>query len=179
MPYTGIVLAFLAFHAAAFLILLGHWVAAAGMFPKATRAFAEQYDRRPLRAVLVGVFTYGPLIVLLLQSAKIPNAGIRVVIVVAGFAALLVALIGSAGLALRVGRNLCSEADTWRQALRGGVMLALVFITPLLGSFFLLHVGLASGFGAFLLARPWKSQTPPIPVPVPAEAPTAAVPSLS
>jgi hypothetical protein len=177
MPYTGIVLAFLAFHAAAFLILLGHWVAAAGMFPQATRAFTEQYDRRPLRAVLLGVFTYGPLIVLLLNSAKIPNAAIRIVIVVAGFTALLIAFIGSTGLALRIGRNLCAEADTWRQALRGGVMLALVFITPLLGSFFLLHVGLASGFGVFLLARPWKAKAPPLPVEVPG--PASAIPSLS
>jgi len=68
MPYTGIVLAILAFHAAAFLILLGHWVAAAGMFPQATKAFADQYELRPLRAVLLGVVTYGPLFLLLLQT---------------------------------------------------------------------------------------------------------------
>jgi hypothetical protein len=179
MPYTGIVLAFLAVHAAAFLILLGHWVAAAGMFPRATRAFAEQYDRRPLRAVLLGVFTYGPLFLLLLQSAKIPNAGVRILIVVAGLSALLIAFIGSAGLALRIGRNLCADADTWRQALRGGVMLALVFITPLLGSLFLLHIGLASGFGAFLLARPWKSKTPPQSVEAPVPESTTAIPSLT
>ncbi len=179
MPYTGIVLAFLAFHAAAFLILLGHWVAAAGLFPQSTRAFAEQYGQRPLRAILLGVFTYGPIFLLLLQSAKIPNAAIRVVIVIAGFAALLIAFIGSAGLALHIGRNLCAEADPWRQSLRGSVMLALVFITPLLGSFFLLHVGLASGFGAFLLARPWKAKTPPLPAEAPAPAPTSAIPSLS
>jgi hypothetical protein len=179
MPYTGIVLFVLALHAAAFLILLGHWVAAAGMFPQATKDFAAVYDRRPLRAVLLGVFTYGPLFLLLLQSAKIPNAAIRVIIVVAGFAALLLALIGSAGLAWRIGRNLCAGMDTWRQVLRGGVMLALVLITPLLGSLFLLHVCLASGFGAFLLARPWRSQALPQPAEAPASAPIPAIPSLS
>jgi hypothetical protein len=177
MPYTGIVLAFLAAHAAVFLILLGHWVAAAGMFPRATKAFAEQYDRRPLRAVLVGVFTYGPLFLLLLQNGKIPNAAVRIVIVVAGFIALLIALIGSAGLALRVGRNLCADTDTWQQALRGGVMLALVFITPLLGWAFLLHIGLASGFGAVLLAQPWRSKVSPQQAGTPAA--VIAVPSLS
>ena len=52
---------------------------------------------------------------------------------------------------MRIGRNLCAGADTWQQALRGGVMLALVFITPLLGWFVVLPLGLASGFGAFLL----------------------------
>ena len=41
-----------------------------------------------------------------------------------------------------------------------GVMLALVFVTPFLGWGFLLHAGLASGFGAFLLAKPWRSASP-------------------
>jgi len=44
MPYTGVVLTFVAIHAAAFLILLGYWVAAAGMFPQATNSFAEIYS---------------------------------------------------------------------------------------------------------------------------------------
>jgi hypothetical protein len=56
-----------------------------------------------------------------------------------------------------IGRNLCANASRWEQSLRGGVMLGLVFITPFLGWGFLLHAGLASGFGAFLLAKPWKS----------------------
>jgi hypothetical protein len=170
MPYTGIVLAILAVHAAAFLILIGHWLVAAGMFPQATRAFATEYERRPIRAALLGIVTYGPLFVLFLNTAKIPNGAVRLLVLVTGLSALLIAFIGSAGLALRIGRNLCADADTWRQGLRGGVMLALVFITPFLGWAFLLHIGLASGFGAFLLARPWKSHPPELPVapPVPA-----------
>src|SRR5262245_30243632 len=107
MPYTGIVLTIVALHAAAFLILLGHWLVAAGLFPQASQSFADQYGRRPIRAVLVGVFTYGPLFLLLLNSGKIPNPLLRLVGIVAGFTALLIAFAGTAGLALRIGRNLC------------------------------------------------------------------------
>jgi len=182
MPYTGIVLTFVAVHAAAFLILLGYWVASAGMFPQASRAFAEVYDRRPIRATLVGIFTYGPLILLFLQNAKIHNAGLRGLAVISAVVGLLIALIGSAGLALRIGRNLSAAVEPWRQVLRGSVVLALVFITPLLGSFFLLHIGLASGFGAFLLARPWKSgaATQPViaPPPVPVTPPSPTIPPV-
>ena len=156
--YTGVVLTIVALHGAAFLILLGHWLVAAGLFPAATRAFQQQYDSRPVRAVLLGIFTYGPLFLLLLNSAKIGNGVARAVVVFLGFFAILLALVGTAGLALRIGRNLGGESTTWQQGLRGGVMLALVFITPALGSLFLMHIGLASGFGAFLLARPWKSR---------------------
>jgi hypothetical protein len=157
MPYTGIVLTIVSLHGAAFLILLSHWLVAAGLFPKATEQFAQQYGARPIRALLVGVFTFGPLLLLLLNSAKIPGAGIRLLVVIAGALAILIALVGSAGLALRIGRNLSGEASRWQQCLRGGVMLALVFITPVIGWVLLLAVGLASGFGAFLLSRPWKS----------------------
>jgi hypothetical protein len=179
MPYTGIVLAILAAHAAVFLILLGHWVVAAGMFPQAARTFADIYDRRPLRATLVGILTYGPLFVLFLQNAKIHNGPLRVLVFVGSFAALLIALVGSAGLALRIGRNLCAGGDTWQQVLRGGVMLALVFITPLLGWLFVLPLGLASGFGAFLLAKPWKSRMAVAPVEVNVPSSVPAIPSLS
>jgi hypothetical protein len=175
MPYTGIVLAILAAHAAVFLILLGHWVASTGMFPQAARSFARIYDERPIRATLVGIFTYGPLLILFTQNSKLPGGLLRLIAVMGGFAALLIALIGSAGLALRIGRNLCAGGDAWQQALRGGVMLALVFITPVLGSLFLLHIGLASGFGAFLLAKPWKSAVLPASIPPP----ISAVPVLS
>ena len=158
MPYTGIVLTIVALHAAAFLILLGHWLVAVGLFPTATKACATRYDRTPVRAIFLGVFTYGPLLLILLNSASIPIPALRVAAIGIGLAAILVALLGSAGLALRIGRNLCgTKATPWQQGLRGGIMLALVFITPALGSLFLLHVGLASGFGAFLLSRPWRS----------------------
>ena len=158
--YTGVVLTIAALHGAAFLILLGHWLVAAGLFPRATQALQEQYDKRPIRAVLLGVFTYGPLFLLLLNSANIGSGLVRAVVVFLGFFAILIALVGTAGLALRIGRNLGGESTLWQKGLRGGVMLALVFITPALGSLFLMHVGLASGFGAFLLARPWKSREP-------------------
>lgn len=168
MPYTGIVLAILAAHAAVFLILLGHWLVAIGMYPRAVEACAGEYERRPVRATLLGLVTYGPLFVLLLNAGKIGNGGVRLLVLVAGFAALLAGFVGSAGLALRIGRNLSREASLWQQGLRGGVMLALVFITPVLGSLFLLHVGLASGFGAVLLARPWRAKSAALPlVPVP------------
>jgi hypothetical protein len=183
MFYTGIVLTFVAMHAAAFLILLGHWVVTAGMFPKSTRALAGVFDQRPLRALLVGIFTFGPIILLFLMNAKLPGAPLRVLAVAAGVASLLIAFIGSAGLALRIGRNLCAGGDLWQQSLRGGVMLALVFITPVLGWFVVLPLGLASGFGAIFLARPWRSDESPLAEKSPAMTAPApgspAIPSLS
>jgi hypothetical protein len=170
MPYTGIVLAILAAHLAAFLILLAHWLVAAGLFPRAVEKLADTYGARPVRATLVGIFTYGPIQALGLNAGNIHQPAVKFLVLVAAFGTLLLAFIGTAGLAFRIGRNLSAGADAWRQALRGGVMLALVFITPLLGWFFALPVGLASGFGALLLTRPWRKAEPaPAPPPLAVE----------
>ncbi len=158
MPHTGIVLALLGAHLALFLILIGHWIASAGFFPRAVEKVAAVYEERPIRAALLGLFTYGPLFAILLNAAKLGGAAL--VGVAIGFGALLVGFIGTAGLALVIGRNLSKDAPLWNQSLRGSVVLALVFITPFVGSFFLLHIGLASGFGAVLMAKPWKSAAP-------------------
>ena len=171
MPYTGIVLAILAAHLAAFLILVAHWLVSAGLLPKAAQKLADVYDRRPVRAALLGVITYGPIQLLSLNAGKIGFGPLKFLVIIIGFGSLLAAFIGTTGLALRIGRNLSRGADPWQQVLRGGVMLALVFITPLLGWFFALPVGLASGFGAFILAKPWKSDALPAVAPVMAEEP--------
>ena len=156
MPHTGIVLALLGAHLSLFLILIGHWLVSAGIFPRAVEKIAAVYEERPIRATLLGLITYGPIFAILLNAGKLGGAALLGVAV--GFGGLLVAFIGTAGLALLIGRNLSKDAPLWNQSLRGAVMLALVFITPFVGSFFLLHIGLASGFGAVLLAKPWKSQ---------------------
>jgi hypothetical protein len=176
MPYTGIVLAILAAHLAAFLILLAHWLVAGGLFPQAANKLADVYGQRPVRATLVGIFTYGPIQFIGLNASNIANPAVKLIALVATFGTLLLAFIGTAGLALRIGRNLSAGADAWQQTLRGGVMLALVFITPLLGWFFALPIGLASGFGALILARPWKKAAPaPVAESLPVEVANPAV----
>ena len=178
MPYTGIVLSIVAAFLAIFLILIAHWLVAAGLFPRAAQKLADEYGRRPIRAVLVGIFTYGPLQVIGLGAANIPHPVVKFLAFVISLGSLLLAFIGTAGLALRIGRNLSPAADPWQQTLRGGVMLALCFITPLLGWFFVSPVCLSSGFGALLLARPWKKETL-APSPVEAPVPAAPEPALS
>ena len=179
MPYTGIVLAIVAVFSAILLILIAHWLVTAGLFPRAAQRLADEYGRRPIRAALLGLVTYGPIQFIGLTAANIPNPAVKFLAIVASLGSLLLAFIGTAGLALRIGRNLSPAADPWQQTLRGGVMLALVFITPVVGWFFVAPVCLASGFGALLLARPWKEKIPSPSVEVAAPASATPEPALS
>ncbi len=154
MPYTGIVLAILSIIFGVFLILLSHWLVAVGLFSKTTELCEMQLRRRPVRCLLVGIFTFGILMGVLLGAAK--GAGGVMLIVAA--VPLIMALIGSAGLALQIGGDLSRSRERWRRGMRGATMLGLCCITPFLGWFIILPLTLAAGFGSLLLAKPWKSQ---------------------
>src|SRR4051812_43325223 len=73
MPYTGIVLTFVALAGGFYLILLSNWLTAAGLFPKAVAGFEQVYARRPVRATLVGLLTLGPLLVVMARTGQIPH----------------------------------------------------------------------------------------------------------
>jgi hypothetical protein len=158
MPYTGIVLTFVALAGGFYLILLSNWLTAAGLFPRAVAGFEQVYARRPVRATLVGLVTLGPLLIVMQRTGQIPHPLAHLAVLIVGGGAILAALFGTAGLALRVGNGLCPEASLWQRMARGGSMLGLSFLTPFIGWFFVLPVCLCSGFGAFLLTNPLKSE---------------------
>jgi hypothetical protein len=67
----------------------------------------------------------------------------------------MLGMIGSAGLTLRIGAGLPSPLDEqqpWRRVLRGGILLSLTFLLPVVGWFVLPIWALVSGFGAFILS---------------------------
>jgi hypothetical protein len=168
MFYTGTVFTILSVVFGFFLVLLAYWTAAAGLFVKTTDACREQYAQRPVRCTLIGILTFGVMLVLVIVAANGPGAGF---VLLAGTVPLLVSFVGTAGLALHIGGRLCNATDRWQLAMRGGAILGLCFITPFLGWLIIAPLGLASGFGAFVLAKPWKNNA--------AHEPVNATPALS
>lgn len=171
MPYTGIVLTILSFVFGTFLILLAHWLVAVGLFSRTTELCEAEFRRRPVRCLLVGIFTFGLLMAVLLGLAGKAGGGVLIIAAIP----LVMAFIGSAGLALRIGTDLSKSRERWRRGMRGATMLGFCCITPGLGWFIVLPLTLAAGFGALLLAKPWKSGTAPETV----AALESAVPALS
>jgi len=136
-------------------VLIGHWLAAFALAPRTVERCARRIGERPVIATLAGIGVTVPLVVIAVATAKaVPALG--GVIIGLMTVPLLLALVGSAGLALRIGQGLASPVDAatpWRRVLRGGVVLVLVFALPLGGWFVLLPWTLVSGLGALLLRR--------------------------
>jgi len=142
--------------AGASLALNAYWLAAVALFRPAVERAHETYATRPVAATLAGLGALVPVAGVFVVFARAAHPGVKLVTGAVLMVPLLLALVGSAGLADRIGAGLRSPVDRqqpWRRVLRGGAVLALLFLVPLLGWFAVFPLTLASGLGAMLLPR--------------------------
>jgi hypothetical protein len=140
--------------AGAYLALNAYWLAAVALFRPLVERARLTYATRPVAATLAGVVAFLPLTVLFLVFARAAHPGVKLVTGALLMVPLVLALVGSAGLADKIGAGLASPVDVdqpWRRVLRGGAVLALLFVVPLLGWFAVFPLTLASGLGALFL----------------------------
>ena len=131
-------------------VFVGVWLAAAGLFPYTVGRCAERLGTSPVKCALVGVACFVPLLAVGIIIGNVaPNAAVKLLSFVIIVSTILSALIGTAGLALRIGQGLRSARDDeapWLRVRRGGVVLALSY-----GTIVLLPVTLLAGFGALVI----------------------------
>ena len=150
----------------AIVVIVSYWLVSAALFPVVVDRARASYGLRPWRITGVGLLVAFPLLLLgaaLLNGA--PNGGLKVVGGVLAGVPFVLGLVGSAGLSERVGRGLVHADDTrspWRRSLRGGAVLALTFLLPVVGWFVVLPWVLLSGCGATVLVMRTKRGTTPI-----------------
>jgi Na+-transporting methylmalonyl-CoA/oxaloacetate decarboxylase gamma subunit len=93
------------------------------------------------------------LLTLAAALGQVPLPAVKLLALVLALLTLLAALIGSTAVARHVGLGLADpQRDTcaWRLTLRGGTVLGLTFVLPLLGWFLILPLVLFAGLGAFV-----------------------------
>lgn len=157
-----------------FLIIVGvltvyvtYWLVAHALFPAVVERARHQYAR-PIKITLIGLAAALLPVVMGGAISNMPNPILKLIGVTLMVVPVLLGLVGSAGLALRIGAGLPTPTDEqqpWRRVLRGGILLALSFLLPFVGWIFFSLWTLVSGFGAFLLsAREPKSAVAPPPV---------------
>jgi len=147
-------------------IYVNYWLLAEALFPALVERASRQYAN-PVKLTLVGLATAIVPVVLGLILANKANPLTKIVgltfVIVPG----MIGLVGSSGLALRIGIGLSSPLDAtqpWRRVLRGGVVLSCSFLLPVVGWVILPLWVLVSGLGAFLLGlKEQKSQSPSAP----------------
>ena len=140
-----------------YLVLVAYWVGAYALFPALVVRCRASYGTRPAAATFLGLSILLPAIAIAMVATKaLPHPMVQIPVTGAMLVLARLCLIGSAGLALRIGAGMASPLDAtqpWRRLVRGGMVLGLAFVMPFLGWFVLLPWSLVSGLGPLVLSR--------------------------
>jgi hypothetical protein len=161
-----------------YLVFLSHWLVAGSLFPQYVAQCSDQY-RRPIVVTLLGLLAMFVPIGLGIVLLKVLPAFLKWIGLMIIFAPILGGLLGTAGLAKRIGLGMPSPGDEtqpWKQVLRGGTALALTFLLPVLGQLIAIPLILSSGLGASLLT--WFARRKITPPALPEMAASSAMPAL-
>lgn len=126
-----------------------------GTFPGAVDRCRQTFEKRPIRSMALGVFLGVPCVALGLAVVNSGNPAGTFLGFSILFLLMSLAILGSAGLASLIGQRLNSPQDVlqpWKRVYRGGIVLAITFVFPLVGWFLVLPATLLSGFGAAVIS---------------------------
>lgn len=162
-------------------VFVSCWLAIVALFPALVTRTQEQYVK-PFKLLGIGIPAVAVLFTVAILFFKLKNPVFQLSGSVLIGTVVAIGLAGSTGLARRVGQGLPSPVDAdqpWRMVYRGGTVLVLVFLLPLVGWFLILPFTLITGFAAALLSFSKAGNTTPItaaPIAAPAPAPRMEVP---
>ena len=143
-----------------FVSLQGVWLLFRALWPNRVEAAAIRASENPVASLLASL----PL-TLMMAFVAIHNLrdgghdeharqAHHLIAMVLGAIYLLVAGVGMSGLATHVGRRLDSSVSAqspWQTTLRGGFVLCMAFLFPIIGWFVILPISIFTGFGAAVL----------------------------
>jgi hypothetical protein len=137
--------------AGTYIVINGYWLTTQGLFPSFVERCRIHIRSTPIRALLLGLAITVPaatagVAMLRAASPSLKFAGATVLLLL-----ILIGLMGSAGLAAQAGIGLGAYPDQpacWRRVWRGGLVLGLTFILPLIGWLLILPGTLIIGVGA-------------------------------
>ena len=137
------------------MIIQGYLLITTALFPKVINNARIQY-KKPIRITLVGLAITIPTFLLgfkVIGNLSIPTA--QAIGFLIGVLPLIAGIAGSAGLCQLIGHGLPSPTDqsqNWKRVWRGGWVLNLCYLLPIVGWFIFLPWGIISGCGALFLS---------------------------
>lgn len=134
----------------------GLWLLAAALWPARVAGASDACERRAGLCFLVGApISLIAIILIAIVGKTLGGPGQFLAFTITSLL-VIYSQAGVAGLVTHVGRRLRSPVDVdrpWRATLRGGIVLALAFLLPIVGWFLILPVSAIIGVGATTLAR--------------------------
>ena len=117
----------------AYIVLNSYWLAAYALFPRFSERCQTSIGTLGWRLFPVGLVIFVPWFVAGVAGIRATQGGLKFAGAVLLLLLLLACLMGSTGLAARAGQGLGVQGRSGLQVLRGGSVLGLTFVLPLLG----------------------------------------------
>jgi hypothetical protein len=159
----------------------GLWLLSRALWPRRFAVTTERARRNPLASFLVGLPVTGLAMLLVAIAGKAFGAVGQVAAFTLFVLFWIYANVGVAGFVTHIGQRLRSPADDarpWAATVRGGVVLELAWLPPIIGWPGLLFASIILGAGAMTLSFYRIRQVAPAPSPLPAAIETeSAVPT--
>lgn len=133
----------------------GLWLLCLGLWPRTANAAADYCSRGLAKPFFAGVPITLAMIFVATLLNNVPGAIGNIAAIGTVCLYLLFSSAGVSGFATAIGRRLASPVDTerpWRATLRGGIVLELSYLLPILGWFVILPASIVTGCGASTLA---------------------------
>jgi hypothetical protein len=134
-----------------YVIFISYWLAAQALFPELTDRCRQRIKAAPMKHALIGLAWTIPAVATGIALLKVPNPLLKFLGATLVLLLILAGLIGSSALAAQIGFGLANPSDQaqpWRRVLRGGMVLGLTFVFPLIGWLLILPLSLVIGIGA-------------------------------
>jgi hypothetical protein len=166
MTTDAVVLSFLFIHIGVILVVTAYFTLGAAVAPGLTERARVRFARRPWLPLLLGVGVSVPWVIASLVLLKLNAAPAKLAGAVLGCTWILAGLVGGSGLAQHVGRGAGGSPPTLMHTVRGGLLISLTWVLPIVGWLGMLPLTLATGVGCLLLGLVPARR--PVPPPVPA-----------
>lgn len=169
MTTSAVVTAILLIHLGVILVVTAYYTVGAVLAPRITGRGRARFAARPWLPVIVGVAVSVPWVAVSLTLLAAPAAAAKFAGAVLGCLWVLAGLIGGAGLAQHIGSAGATAGAPWIQTVRGGLLISLTWVLPLVGWLGMLPLTMATGVGC-LITGLWplaSADSPPVADPAP------------
>ncbi len=152
MTTSAVVYTWLFIHIGVILVVTSYFTLGAALAPGLTARARKQFARRPWLPIVVGLVISVPWVVVAIVLLNQPAAGAKFVGAVLGCLWVLASLIGGAGIAQHIGGSRDSQGSvSWIQTFRGGLLISLTWVLPLVGWLGMLPLTMSAGIGCLVL----------------------------
>ncbi|MFO0827158.1 MAG: hypothetical protein U0572_03325 [Phycisphaerales bacterium] len=152
MLNSAVVSAWLWVHVGVLLIVVAYATCGSALLGPVADRGRERLGRAPLRTLLVGLGLSVPWMVAAITLMSLPNGILKLVGASLTVAWVATSLLGMSSLAMHVGARGDAGAARWTTVARGGALISLTWMLPIVGWFVAMPLSLACGAGCLVLS---------------------------